>query len=158
MHKSECARIQHKDSYFKKNKVNMIVGIGVDLVDSRRIERLLKQFGGRFKEKIFTSEERAYAENCPSALVAYSNRFAAKEAAVKALGTGFREGIGWHDIEVVRAASGAPSLIFHSKAYEKLLSLVPLGMTALSHVSVSDEPPYSTAFVVLSAIPKASAL
>lgn len=132
----------------------MIIGIGVDLVDNRRIERLLKKFGERFTEKIFTFNERMYADNSPTPLLAYTNRFAAKEATVKALGTGFRDGIRWHDIEVSRATSGAPSLILHGKAYEKLLSLIPLGNTATSHVSFSDEPPYSTAFVVLSAISK----
>lgn len=136
----------------------MIIGIGVDLLDSRRIESLLKRFGQRFIEKIFTVNERAYAESCASPLRAYTNRFAAKEATVKALGTGFQGGIGWHDVEVFRASSGAPSLVLHRKAYEKLLFLVPLGYTAASHVSFSDEPPYSTAFVVLSAVPRDTAL
>lgn len=132
----------------------MIIGIGIDLVDSRRIERLLKRFGQRFTEKIFTVNERAYANNSSSPLLAYTNRFAAKEATVKALGTGFQGGIGWHDIEVLRAPSGAPSLFFHRKAYEKFLSLIPMGYKAANHVSFSDEPPYSTVFVVLSAIHK----
>ena len=136
----------------------MIIGIGVDLVDCRRIERLLKKFGQRFTEKIFTVNERSYADNSPSPLLAYTNRFSAKEAVVKALGTGFQGGIGWHDIEVLRAASGAPSLVLHRKAYEKLLSLIPLGYTLATHVSFSDEPPYSTAFVVVSAIHKDSFL
>ena len=130
----------------------MIIGIGVDLVDSRRIERLLTRFGQQFTEKIFTPKERSYADNSPHPLRAYANRFAAKEAAAKALGTGIREGIGWHDIEVLRADSGAPSLSFHRKAHEKFLSLIPPGYEGISHVSFSDEPPYSTAFVVLSAM------
>lgn len=136
----------------------MIIGIGVDLVDNRRIERLLKKFGQRFTEKIFTVNERAYADHSPCPLLAYTNRFAAKEAAVKALGTGFRDGIRWHDIEVSRARSGAPSLVLHGQASKTLLSLVPRGMTATSHVSFSDEPPYSTVFVILSAISKESFL
>ena len=128
----------------------MIIGVGVDLVDMRRIERLLKRFGQHFTEKVFTPDERSYADNSPHTLRAYANRFAAKEATAKALGTGFKEGIGWHDIEVFRTSSGAPSLYFHRMAYEKFESLIPPGYRGMSHVSFSDEPPYSTAFVVLS--------
>ena len=131
----------------------MILGIGVDLVDMRRIERLLDKFGERFTQKIFTQEERLYAAQSPHPLRVYANRFAAKEAAVKALGTGMADGIGWQDIETSRANSGAPLLYFHRKAYEKLVSHVPPGYTSVLHVSLSDEPPYSTAFVVISAIP-----
>lgn len=131
----------------------MIIGIGVDLVDSRRIDHLLTRFGKRFMNKIFTDKERAYADNSPNPLFAYANRFAAKEAAVKALGTGFQEGIGWHDIEISRTSFAPPFLIFHRKAYEKLISLTPPGYQPVHHVSFSDEPPYSTAFVVLSLVP-----
>lgn len=129
----------------------MIIGIGVDLVDARRIEWLRVRFGLRFAEKIFTAEEMAYAENNPHPQQAYANRFAAKEAASKALGTGFREGIGFHDIEVMRTSLGAPSLVLHGKALERFMALVPEGYRGVGHVSFSDEPPYSTAFVVLSA-------
>ncbi|MBY0292684.1 MAG: holo-ACP synthase [Alphaproteobacteria bacterium] len=129
----------------------MIIGIGVDLVDMRRIERLLEKFGERFIQRVFTKEERAYAMRSPHSLRAYTNRFAAKEAAVKALGTGIREEISWQDIEVRRAPSGAPLLYFYGKAYEKLVGHLPAGYRACLHVSFSDEPPYSTAFVILSA-------
>ncbi len=131
----------------------MILGIGVDLVDMRRIEHLLDKFGERFIQKIFTKEERSYATQSPHPQRVYANRFAAKEAAAKALGTGIREGIGWQDIEVSRASSGAPILYLHRKAYEKLVSQVPPGYTGVLHVSFTDEPPYSTAFVVISAVP-----
>ncbi len=131
----------------------MILGIGVDLVDMRRIQNLLDRFGDRFIQKIFTKEERAYAIQSAHPLRAYANRFAAKEAAVKALGTGMKEGIGWQDIETSRASSGAPLLYFHRKAYERLITHVPLGYTGVLHVSFSDEPPYSTAFVTISANP-----
>lgn len=130
----------------------MIIGIGVDLVDMRRIERILEKFGERFIKKVFTKEEQEYATQSPFPLQAYANRFAAKEAASKALGTGMRGGIGWRDIEVLKEAFGAPSLYFHRKAYEKLLSRLPIGHTGCIHVSFSDEPPYSTAFVIISAI------
>ena len=129
----------------------MIIGIGVDLVDIRRLERLMKQYGSRFINRIFTASEQAYAEQNASTIKAYANRFAAKEAAAKALGTGMAEGIGWKDIEVLRAQSGAPSLCFHGKALQHLASRIPSGYISHNHISFSDEPPYSTAFVVLSA-------
>ncbi len=129
----------------------MIIGIGIDLVDMRRIQRLLERFGERFIKKVFTKEESEYANQSPSPLHAYANRFAAKEAASKALGTGMSGGIGWRDIEVSSGAFGAPSLTFHRKAYEKLLSRLPAGSMKCIHVSFSDEPPYSTAFVIISA-------
>lgn len=131
----------------------MIIGVGVDVVDMRRIQKLLDKFGEHFIQKIFTKEERLYATQSPHPLRVFSNRFAAKEAAVKALGTGMRGGIGWQHIETIRASSGAPSLYFHRKAYEKLASRIPPGYTGCLHVSLSDEPPYSTAFVVISAVP-----
>ena len=132
----------------------MIIGIGVDLVDMRRIERLLQKYGARFTDKVFTQEEQAYANTSSHPIRVYANRFAAKEAAAKALGTGMRGGIGWKDIEVSRAPSGAPSLHFHGRASKKLAARLPSGYTGCSHVSFSDEPPYSTAFVVISALPE----
>ncbi len=130
----------------------MIIGIGVDLVDINRIERLLQKYGEPFIQKVFTQEEQAYATTSAHPARAFANRFAAKEAAAKALGTGMRGGIGWRDVEISRAPSGAPSLCFHGRAYEKLNSRLPIGYIAQSHVSFSDEPPYSTAFVVISAV------
>jgi holo-[acyl-carrier protein] synthase len=127
----------------------MIVGVGVDLVDARRIEKLIENFGEHFLHRVFTEKERAYAQKSPHPLRVYANRFAAKEAAVKALGTGMRGGIGWQDIETLRTSSGAPRLYFHGKAREKLLSLLPSQTKEELHVSLSDEPPYSTAFVVI---------
>ena len=130
----------------------MIIGIGVDIVDMRRIEHLLKVYGDHFTHKVFTQEERAYAMTKVHPARAYANRFAAKEAALKALGTGKKGGIGWKDVEVLRASSGAPSLCFYGEAYKKLLTQIPSGHTRCLHVSFSDEPPYSTAFVVISAL------
>jgi len=130
----------------------MIIGIGVDLVDMRRIQHLLDNFGERFTQKIFTKEERHYASASPHPLHAYANRFAAKEAAAKALGTGMQGGVGWQDIEILRSSAGAPQLYFHNKAYEMLTSRILPGYTGCLHVSFSDEPPYSTAFVVISAM------
>jgi holo-[acyl-carrier protein] synthase len=133
----------------------VIIGVGVDLVDMRRIDRLLERYGSHFTEKVFTEKERAYAAASAHPTRVYANRFAAKEAAAKALGTGMRGGFGWKDIEISRAPSGAPSLLFHGKAREMLASRLPSGYTGCSHVSFSDEPPYSTAFVVISALVQA---
>lgn len=130
----------------------MIIGIGIDLVDMRRIQYLLDSFGEKFTQKIFTKEERHYASASPHPLHAYANRFAAKEAAAKALGTGMQGGVGWQDIEILRSSAGAPQLYFHNKAYERLTSRILPGYTGCLHVSFSDEPPYSTAFVVISAM------
>jgi holo-[acyl-carrier protein] synthase len=130
----------------------MIIGIGVDLVDMRRIEALHKRFGERFIQKIFTKNEQTYANEGFNPLRAYANRFAAKEAAVKALGTGFRDGITWHDIETLRTPSGAPTLVFHHLAFQKFSDLLAPGQKGVVHVSFSDELPYSTAFVILSAV------
>lgn len=130
----------------------MIIGIGVDLVDMRRIDRLIQRFGDHFLQKVFTNEERTYATKSAHPLRVYSNRFAAKEAAAKALGTGMRQGISWQDIEVVRSSAGAPSLYFYHSALDILQSHLPQGTIGCAHVSFSDEPPYSTAFVVLSAM------
>lgn len=130
----------------------MILGIGVDLVDMGRLQRLLDRFGDRFTERIFTKEERDFAEKASHPLRAYANRFAAKEAAVKALGTGMNRGVGWQDIEIHRLPSQAPSIVFHRKACELLESQVPEDHVSRLHVSFSDENPYSIAFVVLSAV------
>jgi len=129
----------------------MILGIGIDLVDMGRVERLLEKFGEKFAYKVFTAEERAYAASSPDPVRAYANRFAAKEAAAKALGTGLR-GFGWKDVEVSRASLGTPSLIFHHNALAIFEKRIPSGYIGYAHISFSDEPPYSTAFVVLSAI------
>jgi len=129
----------------------MIIGIGIDLVDMRRLEYLVEIYGDRFTHKLFTAEERAYAEGSNNPIRAYANRFAAKEATTKALGTGFTGGIRWQDVEIKRSPGGAPFLCLHAKALERLNALTPQGYISVGHVSFSDEPPYSTAFVVLSA-------
>jgi len=130
----------------------MIIGIGVDLVDIRRIEHLMTTFGDRFTHKVFTKDERAYAASSPHPSRVFANRFAAKEAAAKALGTGMRGGISWQDIEISRTPAGAPTLYLHRKAYETLVSRITPGFTGCLHVSFSDEQPYSTAFVVISEV------
>ena len=122
------------------------LGIGLDLVEISRIRSLLERSGDRFKERVFTSAEIDYCDSCADAAIHYAARFAAKEAAAKALGTGFTEGINWRDIEVQRNEKGAPSLALHGQAAEiagKLgvkqlfLSLSHTNTTAGANVSLA---------------------
>ena len=131
----------------------MIIGMGADLVDIRRIERLLARHGPRFLEKIFTPAEQEAARGRGDGAAFLARRFAAKEAAAKALGTGFRSGVGWRDIEVVRGDLGAPCLALHGGAQARLVRIVPDGYEAVLHLSLSDEPPYALAWVIIEARP-----
>ncbi len=131
----------------------MILGIGTDLVDIRRIEKSLNNFGAHFLHKIFTRAEREISDHRRLKAASYAKTFAAKEATSKALGTGMREGIGWQDIEITRTSLGAPQVTLHGKALERLQTLTPSGMTSQIHLALTDEWPYAQAFVMLSAIP-----
>ena len=93
-----------------------VIGIGLDLVEVSRVRDLLERHGERFKQRTFTAGEIAYCDRCADPAIHYAARFAAKEAAAKALGTGFAEGVSWQDVEVVRAENGAPSLVMHGGA------------------------------------------
>ena len=130
----------------------MILGIGSDLVDIRRVASSLERFGERFAERLFTEAERAKAGRAANPAPVYARRFAAKEAAAKALGVGI-SGLGWRDIEVVNDAAGAPSLTLHGGALDRLASLTPQGCAARLHLSLTDDPPYALAFVVIEALP-----
>jgi holo-[acyl-carrier protein] synthase len=129
----------------------MIVGIGTDLIDIRRIERTLDRFGERFLERVFTPAERARAERRADRAAAYAKRYAAKEACAKALGTGFRRGVYWRDIGVDNRPSGQPVLVLSGGAAARLAALTPPGMTARIDISLSDEPPFGQAMVIISA-------
>ena len=130
----------------------MILGIGNDLVDIRRIEKDLKKFGARFEKKLFAPEELAYANKRKTAKAAtLAKRFAAKEACAKALGTGFTGGISMKNIAVINLANGKPTLRLTGKALKELNSLVPKGMKPAVHITMSDEYPYASAVVILSA-------
>jgi holo-[acyl-carrier protein] synthase len=129
----------------------LILGIGTDLVDVRRIERTLARFGSRFCERVYTDVERAGAERNVDPVAVYAKRYAAKEACAKALGTGFRHGVYWRDIEVVRRASGMPVLELRNGALARLIALTPPGMVARIDLSLTDEPPYAHGMVVISA-------
>jgi holo-[acyl-carrier protein] synthase len=131
----------------------MIIGIGNDIVDIRRIDKTLQRFGDRFVERIFTDTERAKSARRHSPAASYAKRFAAKEACSKALGTGFRRGVFWRDMGVVNLASGRPTLQLTGGAAEQLGRLIPPGHEARIDVTLTDEFPYAEAFVIISAIP-----
>ncbi len=131
----------------------MIIGIGNDLIDIRRIERTLERFGDRFIERIFTETERRRSEGRIGRVASYAKRFAAKEACAKALGTGFRAGVFWCDMGVINLASGQPTLALSGGAVARLKALTPVGMTARLDLTMTDEPPMAHAMVVISAVP-----
>jgi holo-[acyl-carrier protein] synthase len=134
----------------------MIIGVGTDLIDIRRVERTLQRFGNRFLERVFTAAERARAETRVDRPAAYAKRYAAKEACAKALGTGFRQGVYWRDIAVLNRPSGQPILVLSGGAARRLDSLTPAGMTARIDVSLTDEPPLGQAVVIISAYARAA--
>jgi holo-[acyl-carrier protein] synthase len=135
----------------------MILGVGTDLIDIRRIERTLARFGERFVERVFTATEQTKAERRSDRAAAYAKRYAAKEACAKALGTGFRQGVYWRDIGVDNRPSGQPVLHLTGGAAERLAVLTPTGMMARIDLSLTDEPPFGHAVVIISAIADASA-
>ena len=132
----------------------MILGIGSDLCDIRRIERSLARFGDRFTHRVFTAGERARSDRRAARAASYARRFAAKEACSKALGTGLRSGVFWRDMEVVNQPSGRPVLRLTGGALEHLKAITPVGFEAVVHVSLTDDPPLAQAFVVIEARPR----
>jgi holo-[acyl-carrier protein] synthase len=133
----------------------MIIGVGADLSDIRRIQASLDRFGDRFKQRCFTETERMRSDRKPDAAWSYAKRFAAKEACAKALGTGMRRDVYWRDIGVVNLHSGQPSLDLTGPSAEHLKRLTPAGHTSRIHLTLSDEHPYALAFVVIEALPMA---
>jgi holo-[acyl-carrier protein] synthase len=129
----------------------MILGIGSDLCDIRRVERSLQRFGDRFTHRIFTPGERARSEGRAAAAASYARRFAAKEACAKALGTGMRGGVFWRDMEVVNVPGGRPTMRLTGGALARLRRMVPAGHEGVVHVSLTDDPPMAQAFVVIEA-------
>lgn len=130
----------------------MILGIGSDIIDIRRVEKTLARFGDRFTHRIFTERERARAERRPSDRAAtYAKRFAAKEACSKALGTGLKRGVFWRDMGVTNLPSGQPTMTLTGGAAGRLAALTPPGMSAQINVSLSDDYPLAVAFVIISA-------
>jgi len=133
----------------------MIIGVGADLSDIRRIQDSLDRFGDRFKARCFTAVERARSDRKPDPAWSYAKRFAAKEACAKALGTGMRSDVYWKDVGVVNLPTGKPTLALTGPAAEHLLKLTPPGHEARIHLTLSDEHPYALAFVVIEALPMA---
>jgi holo-[acyl-carrier protein] synthase len=131
----------------------MILGIGSDLVDIRRIEKVIARHGERFIGRIFTDIERAKAERRATRIDTYAKRFAAKEACSKALGTGFRRGVFFKDMGVVNLPSGRPTMQLTGGALDQLRRITPKGCEARIDVSLTDEYPIAQAFVVISAVP-----
>ena len=134
----------------------MIIGIGTDLLDIRRIERTLERFGDRFVDRIYTEAERAKAEKRANVAAAYALRYAAKEACSKALGTGLRQGVFWRDMVTNSLPSGKPTMTLTGGALKKLQALTPSGMTAKIEVTMSDEHPMAHAMVIIFAVPTES--
>ena len=130
----------------------MILGIGSDLCDIRRIQNSLDRFGDRFIQRLFTEVEQARSERKTDRAASYAKRFAAKEACAKALGTGFHRGTYWRDLGVVNAKSGKPTMILTGPAGERLKAMTPEGHEAVIHLSLTDEIPYAQAFVVIEAV------
>jgi holo-[acyl-carrier protein] synthase len=132
----------------------MILGIGSDIVDVRRIERTVMRHGERFLMRIFTDIERATAERRAKRMETYAKRFAAKEACAKALGTGFRAGVFFRDMGVVNLPSGRPTMALTGGAQARLRVITPPGHEARIDVTITDEGPMAQAVVVISAIPR----
>ena len=131
----------------------MILGIGSDLIDIRRIEKTIARFGERFLDRVFTAEERARSDRRFNRAESYAKRYAAKEACSKALGTGFRRGVYWRDLGVVNLPGGRPTLVLTGGALKRLQAMTPPGMAARIDVTLTDEPPIAQAFVIISAVP-----
>jgi holo-[acyl-carrier protein] synthase len=131
----------------------MILGIGSDLIDIRRVERTIERFGDRFLDRVFTPVERARSERRAERVASYAKRFAAKEACSKALGTGFRQGVFWRDLGVVNLASGRPTMQLSGGALARLERMIPPGMKADIALTLTDEPPLAHALVIITAIP-----
>ena len=132
----------------------MIVGIGSDLSDIRRVAETLERFGDRFTHRIFTETERTRSERKPDRASSYAKRFAAKGACAKALGTGMRAGVFWRDMGVVNMRSGQPTMALTGGAAERLAAMTPAGCKAVIHLSLTDDHPYAQAFVIIEAVPE----
>jgi holo-[acyl-carrier protein] synthase len=130
----------------------MIIGMGNDMVDIRRIEKTIENFGDRFLERIFTDTERKKSDGRANRAASYAKRFAAKEACSKALGTGFRRGVYWKDMGVVNEPSGRPTMVLTGGAKKQLERITPKGSKARILLTITDDDPYAQAIVIIEAI------
>jgi holo-[acyl-carrier protein] synthase len=131
----------------------VIIGIGSDLIDIRRIEKTLERHGERFTHRCFTGIERAKSDRRTLRAASYAKRFAAKEACSKALGTGLSRGVFWRDMGVVNLPGGKPTMQLTGGAAERLQSMTPPGMTCIIHLTITDDHPLAQAFVIIEAVP-----
>lgn len=131
----------------------MIIGLGNDMVDIRRIDTVIERYGERFLGRIFTDIERARSDHRAGRSASYAKRFAAKEACSKALGTGFRDGVFWRDMGVINLPSGRPTLVLTGGAALQLARITPSGCTARIDLALTDDFPLAEAVVIISAVP-----
>ena len=130
----------------------MIIGLGSDLIDIRRIEKTLERFGSRFVERLFTDVEKSKSEGRKNRAASYAKRFAAKEACAKALGTGLRGNVFWRDMGVVNLRSGKPTMALTGGALQRLEKITPPGMKAQIDLTITDDFPLAQAIVIISAV------
>ena len=133
----------------------MIIGIGNDLCDIRRVQETLDTYGERFTQRCFTQIEREKSDRRAARAASYAKRFAAKEACAKALGTGINRGVYWRDMGVVNLPGGKPTMKLTGGAAERLAELTPEGCEVVIHLTITDEPPLAQAIVIIEARPKA---
>jgi holo-[acyl-carrier protein] synthase len=139
----------------RPQETDVIIGIGSDLIDIRRVEKTLERFGTRFTERCFTDIERAKSDRRAARAASYAKRFAAKEACSKALGTGLAQGVFWRDMGVVNLPGGKPTMQLTGGAAARLDKIVPEGMQASVHLTITDDFPLAQAFVIIEALPGA---
>lgn len=131
----------------------MIIGLGSDLIDIRRVARTLERYGERFTNRVFTEIERAKSDRRRERAASYAKRFAAKEACSKALGTGLSRGVFWRDMGVVNLPGGKPTMQLTHGAAARLDGMLPPGHKALIHLTITDDHPLAQAFVIIEAVP-----
>ena len=132
----------------------MIIGIGSDLIDIRRIEKTLERHGERFTNRCFTEVEQAKSDRRALRAASYAKRFAAKEACSKALGTGLSQGVFWRDMGVVNLPGGKPTMQLSGGAAKRLETMTPAGMVCTIHLTITDDYPLAQAFVIIEALPQ----
>ncbi|CAA0091076.1 Holo-[acyl-carrier-protein] synthase [Starkeya nomas] len=132
----------------------MIIGIGSDITDARRVAEVLERHGERFLDRVFTPIERAKSDRRARRVESYAKRFAAKEACAKALGTGLAQGVFWKDMGVVNLPSGRPTMALTGGAKARLDAITPEGFEARIDLTITDDGPLAQAFVIISAVPK----
>lgn len=133
----------------------MIIGIGSDLIDIRRVEKTLERFGERFVKRCFTEVEQQKSDGRKNRAASYAKRFAAKEACSKALGTGLSMGVAWREMGVVNLPGGKPTMVLTGGAQKRLMSLMPPDHKPAIHVTITDDFPLAQAFVIIEALPDA---